>query len=272
MLNSNLNPYQRDELKARFQGAEPFPYVVWNDFLKPDFARECASAYPTYEEAKAQGQEFGALNERLKVQVCDPTKFKQPIFALHEELASPEFLAELEYISGIKLLLADPGLSGGGMHVMGGQGGRLDVHVDFNYQEDKDWHRRLNLLIYLNPVWEKEWGGAVELWDTEIKTCHESVSPFLNTCVIFETSDKSFHGVTPLVTPVGVTRNSFATYYYTSEAPPNWDGVKHSTIFRSRPNEKLRGHVLAPAEQAARRMRSVAHGIKKSLKGLVGKD
>jgi hypothetical protein len=267
----NLTPYERDELKTRFQGAQPFPHLVLNDFLLPAFAKECAAAYPSYEEAKSEGFEFGALNERLKVQVCDAEKFKPPVLALHKALSSPEFLADLEYISGIKSLIADPDLGGGGMHVMGGRGGRLDVHVDFNYIEEKSWHRRLNLLVYLNPGWDAAWGGAVELWDTDIKKCYESVPPLLNRCVIFETSEKSYHGVTPLSAPEGVTRNSFATYYYTAEAPPNWDGMKHSTIFRSRPDEKFRGHVLAPAEQAGRTLRSTADSLKKHLKGLIGK-
>jgi hypothetical protein len=266
-----LSPYQRDELRVRFQNAEPFPHLVLDELLVPSLANECAAAYPSYEEAKAMGFEFGALNERLKVQVCEAEKFKPPILALHRALSSPEFLADLEHISGINSLLADPSLAGGGMHVMGGQGGRLDVHVDFNYVEEKAWHRRLNLLVYLNPVWEVAWGGAVELWDTEIKKCYQSVPPLLNKCVIFETSDRSYHGVTHLAAPQGMTRNSFATYYYTREAPAGWDGVKHSTVFRSRPDEKFRGHVLAPAERAGEKLRSVAHSVKKGLKGLVGK-
>lgn len=261
-----ISPYDRDELKARFSHATPFPHMVLDTFLSPAWARECASSYPSYAEARTMGREFGAANERLKVQVCEYEKFKSPILALHRALASPEFLKDLEHISGIPNLLADPDLGGGGMHLMGGQGGRLDVHVDFNYVEEKKWHRRLNLLVYMNSEWHPEWGGAVELWDSTVTKCHRSVLPELNKCVLFETSDKSYHGVTPLAAPQGITRNSFAAYYYTVEPPPNWDGAMHSTVFKSRPDEKIRQHVLIPAQHLARSLRHGAHRLKRLVK------
>ena len=43
------------------------------------------------------------------------------------------------------------------MHLTG-PGGRLDVHVDFNFLPERKLHRRLNLLFYLNPVWEEASG------------------------------------------------------------------------------------------------------------------
>jgi hypothetical protein len=61
-------------------------------------------------------------------------------------------------------------------------------------------------------------------------------------------------------------RRSFAAYYYTREAPPGWDGSTHSTLFRSRPNEKIKGHGLMPLEQAGRRMRQAARNVKRPVK------
>ena len=43
------------------------------------------------------------------------------------------------------------------MHITG-PGGRLDVHVDFNFMEERQLHRRLNLLLYLNPTWNEIMG------------------------------------------------------------------------------------------------------------------
>ena len=82
----------------------------------------------------------------------------------------------LETITGIPKLLADATFEGGGMHVTG-PGGRLDVHVDFNYSHDIKQHRRLNILVYLNPDWKEEWGGQIELWDRNVSQCHHSFSP-----------------------------------------------------------------------------------------------
>ncbi len=137
------------------------------------------------------------------------------------------------------------------MH-MTGPHGRLDVHVDFNLL-DNVLFRRLNLLIYLNPEWDDRWGGQIELWDSDVKVCKASLSPALGRCLIFETSEISFHGVAPLKCPPDQVRRSFAVYYYTAEPPPNARGTElHSTIFRARPDERFRAHVLMPAERAKR--------------------
>src|SRR5262249_52450765 len=152
-------------------------------------------------------------------QITDTKLFPEPVARLNDALASPEFLADLSYITGIPGLLADSALAGGGIHVTG-PGGRLDVPVGFNYIEDRKLHRRLNLLLYLNPVWDEQWGGHIQLWDKDVSACEAAFVPALNRCVIFETSDLSFHGVTPVTSAAPYPRQSFATYYYTREAPP----------------------------------------------------
>jgi hypothetical protein len=122
------------------------------------------------------------------------------------------------------------------MH-MTGPGGRLDVHIDFNYVRDRKLYRRLNILIYLNERWDDSWGGQIELWDKDVSRCEVAVTPLLNRCVLFETSDISFHGVRPIASSPGRVRKSFAAYYYTHEPPPNWSGQDHSTVFKARPDE-----------------------------------
>jgi Rps23 Pro-64 3,4-dihydroxylase Tpa1-like proline 4-hydroxylase len=163
---------------------------------------------------------------------------------------------------------------GGGMHVTGPHG-RLDVHVDFNVIPQRRLHRRLNILVYLNPEWRDEWGGHVELWDRDVRRCYHSLKPRLNRCVVFETSETSFHGVSAVRCPEGIERRSFAAYYYTREPPPRWDGKMHSTIFRARPDERLREFVLMPAERLQRDLqaglRRVRRGLGRSVRRLVGR-
>jgi hypothetical protein len=155
------------------------------------------------------------------------------------------------------------------MHLTG-PGGRLDVHVDFNLIQDRKLYRRVNLLLYLNPVWEDTWGGHIQLWDRDVKRCRQSFVPKLNRCVIFETSDISFHGVVPVSPLAPYPRISFAAYYYTREAPANCDGEFHSTIFKARPEERLRGLVLMPAEKIQRSLVSGLRTVKRAAKGLLG--
>lgn len=246
---SIVRPYDIVALRDQFQSAEPYPHFVIDEFLEPAFAREVAASYPTYREAQGLGLEFDALNEKSKIQVTDSTKFPAAVAKLHEFLSSSRFLDDLSYITGIPRLLADAQLMGGGMH-MTGPGGRLDVHIDFNYDEKRAYHRRLNILIYLNENWESDWGGQLELWDRDVRQCHRVVEPQLNRCVVFETSEISFHGVRPIKRSAARVRQSFAAYYYTLEPPAGWTGTKHTTVFKSRPQEFVRGNVLMPMHRA----------------------
>src|SRR5262245_32385361 len=242
-----LLPLDREMLRQHYINARPFPFVKIETFLDPACAAEVAAAYPSLEDATTQGRTFNAVNERKKVQITNAELFPGAIARLNETLASPAFLSDLSYVTGIPDLIADEELVGGGMH-MTGPGGRLDVHVDFNYLESRRLHRRLNLLLYLNPVWEEVWGGHIQLWDKNVKQCRQEFPPVLGRCGIFEPSEISFHGVTPVTTAAPFPRISFAAYYYTRQAPPNWTGSVHSTVFKARPDEPLRRYVLMPAE------------------------
>jgi len=252
-----------------FVSAKPFPHIAIDRFLDAADARAIAEEYPTFEQAKALGFSFNAVNERKKIQITDSSRFTPHVKALSDFLASPAFLADLSALTGIPGLLADPALFGGGMH-MTGPHGRLDVHVDFN-RGDGGLYRRLNLLVYLNPDWDEAWGGQIELWDPSVTRCCVSLPPTLGRCVIFETSQISFHGVAPLRCPADHVRRSFATYYYTTAAPADGDVEMHGTLFRARPDEKLRGYVLMPAERITRGAAGAVRAVAGTGRRLAGK-
>lgn len=266
-----IRPLDVARLKTEFASARPFPFVKIDRFLDDAFADEVAAAYPSFAQAAAVGYEFKTVNERRKIQIPDSSVFPEPVKRLNEALASAEFLSALAEITQIPKLLADEALDGGGIHETGAQG-RLDVHVDFNYLRDRGLHRRLNLLLYLNPVWQDSWGGAIELWDQDVTVCHHSFAPALNRCVIFETSEISYHGVSAVTCPDDVVRKSFAAYYYTREAPSSWTGKYHSTKFRARPTEKAKGMVWMPAEKVVHVFTRAGTRLKKELKRLTARQ
>ena len=260
-----LNPVDRAALREQVRASKPVPNFAIDGFLKDDFAQRVAEAFPPYEQALAVGRSFQAVNEKGKVQVTDSSRFPAPIRELNDLLASREFLDLLSYALEIPELLADPQLVGGGMHQTAARG-HLDVHVDFNFLEERQWHRRANLLIFFNRDWRPEWGGEFELWDADVKVRHHAHLPIFNRCVVFETNEISYHGVTAVKCPEGLSRKSFAAYYYTREAPAHWNGVAHSTIFRARPDEVLKGNVMMPLENAKRKLMGTLQGIKNKLK------
>lgn len=266
MIADVINPFDTEVLRLQAEHAQPFPFFVLDNFLDAEFARQVEAAFPPFEQAQQMGRQFRAVNERRKVQITDSSLFPAPLLKLHEALASPGWRASLSQIMGIPKLIEDPDLVGGGIHETGPQG-HLDVHVDFNYIESRRLHRRLNILVYFNREWAPEWGGNIELWDRDVHHCHHSFSPQFNRCVVFETSEISYHGVSAVRCPADRVRKSFAGYYYTREAPRQWSGHAHSTVFKARPSEKLKGLVLMPAERAANNLRA---GVRRLQAGLFG--
>lgn len=138
----------------------------------------------------------------------------------------PPWLQFLERITGIPNLIPDPYFFGGGFHNIP-RGGFLKMHVDFNIHDKWRLDRRLNVLIFLNENWKPEWGGDLILGENaEVK-----IPPLFNTTVIFETTDKSWHGhPEPLTCPEGESRKSIALYYYT--ATNMYKDKPHTTIYK----------------------------------------
>lgn len=263
-IQDHLNPLDVESLRAQFADARPFPHFAVDGLLREDFAREIAAAYPPYAEAVRLGKSFQRVNETRKVQITEASRFPEPVQRLHRLLEHPDFLAILERITGIPRLLADPALTGGGMHVMG-PGARLDVHVDFNRLKGRELFRRLNILLFFNEGWQPGWGGQTELWDRDVRVRGQSYDPGFNRCVVFATSEISFHGVAPVASPPGRDRRSFAAYYYTREAPAGWAGEEHSTIFRARPDETFRRVALMPLDRVRRAVSRAARRVRHKL-------
>lgn len=265
-----INPIDRDALRTQFQNAKPVPWFKIDNFLKPQFAETCAAAFPTYDQVQKMGVTFTNINEKGKFQVVDSKLFPQPLKQLEEALNGREFLELMEYVTGMPNLLPDEKLVGGGLHATGARG-HLDVHLDFNMLKDRQLHRRLNILVYLNPGWKEDWGGEFELWDEEVQVRHHHFLPVFNRCVMFETNDVSFHGVNAVKCPPGEARKSFAAYYYTKEAPPHFSGEFHDTIFKARPDEKLKS-VMMPVEQTTKAVGKLfRRGAGKLKKAITGK-
>jgi hypothetical protein len=220
----------------QFAHREPFRHVVVDDFLAPEFATALWVEFPAFERGHAlneSGEPGGkAVVERIPAL---GGSFAQ----LDALIRSESFRDLIARITGIPALLYDPHYFGGGTHE-NRAGQDLDPHVDFNRHPLEDWHRRLNLIVYLNPEWDVAWGGALEL-HSDPRSAEDrvrSITPAFNRCVIFETTEWSWHGFTRIALPperAGLTRKSVALYFYTRQRPPEELAPAHSTIYVDRP-------------------------------------
>lgn len=219
------------ELADTYRSASPFPHVVIDDFLDPELLRPIVRSYPS-SEGKAF---FDRDQERLKYQYHPSESRSALVRNLLAELNGQAFLAFLSEMTGIDGLVSDPYYSGGGLHETK-RGGHLGVHADFNIHDKMKLERRLNLLVYLNEDWAEEYGGNLELWDRDMRSCQVKVAPVIGRAVIFSTTLDSYHGhPDPLSCPPDRTRQSIATYYYTAFEQGVAAVPERSTNFKVRP-------------------------------------
>lgn len=237
------------ELAPAYPTAEPFPHAVIEDFLPDDSLRRALGAWPlldglsgvrrlTLQDAR------GRTVQAHKAGFSDELQLAPELRQLIHELNSGPFLQCLESLTGIRGLIPDPHLRGGGLHEYA-PGAVLAVHADFHRHAELALDRRLNLLLFLNERWDPAWGGALELWTRDMGRCVRRVPPLANTCVVFSTTSHSYHGMPdPLACPPGVTRRSLAFYYYSNGRPaheisdPKAIDDPHETLWQERPAER----------------------------------
>ncbi len=231
MLNPAL--FTETAIEARreeFENALPYRHLVIDNFLTPEGADSLNKNFPTVEELKTH---WRSLNEN-KAEGSDFNKFHESFRKLKEDVFSEKMYNWITQVTGIEDVFITDDSMGAGLH-QGSDGSFLNIHINFNFHHKKNVHRRLNLLIYLEPDWKEEYGGYLELWNADMTNCDKKVAPSYNRCVIFETNEISYHGYGKISLPEGKTRKSFFTYFYTNE----WaEAVPyHDTIFKARPEE-----------------------------------
>ena len=258
LLSPDLWPLAA-ELAKTYRDNAPIPHIQITKFLDPAVAQAAAGEFPSPD--KTFWIHYKHYNEN-KVGLTKKEIFPPVLRAIAEQLNSPQFMSWLSELTGIRGLVADPSLHGGGLHQCG-RGGFLNLHTDFStHYYNRDWRRRVNLIVYLNPDWKADWGGALEFWDRKLGACVAEYSPLLNHAVIFNTDNNALHGFPdPLRCPENVCRKSIAFYYYTPEE--NSRPTARPTDYQARPGDGLKKRAFIWLDK-------VAVGAYSRAKGKVG--
>ena len=201
-------------LSRQFHEAEPFNYVVIDNFFEDEVADAILAEFPEYDSSIWHVYSNAIENKKT----CnDWNKFPSMTYAVFNRLNSKEFLSKLNYLTN-ETLYSDPGLHGGGWH-MHSRGGKLNVHLDYDIHPKLNLQRKLNLIVYMTKDWDPAWGGGLEFWSHDEnldapKECVVRVENKFNRAVIFDTTQNSWHGLPePLNCPADKYRRSLATYY-----------------------------------------------------------
>ena len=243
-----------DALRDEYQAAKPFRHLCLDGVLQPAMAERLRAEFPPFDRERARN-EMGEVGG--KAVYTDLPSLGPAYREFYAYMRSPVFLGAMSRMLGIPDLLFDPAMYGGGTHEnLDGQ--ELDPHIDFNYDPVRKWHRRLNLLIYLNTEWELEWGGGIELHSDPRDWEHDQIKTFncvFNRGVIFETNEHSWHGFPRIRLPEGkrkLSRKCISVYLYTKHRPKEEVAPPHGTFYVQRPVPAriAPGHMLTAEDVA----------------------
>jgi hypothetical protein len=232
---SIVNPHVLAKTQAwheQFASAAPFRHVIIDDFLAPAFADALLAQFPDFEKGNYIGDD-GRPGGKSTV---DRVRGLGDAYRdLDDVIQTREFLDVVGAITGIPGLIYDPFYLGGGTHE-NRHGQALKAHIDFNYHPSERWHRRLNLIVYLNHEWEEAWGGMFDLYRDPYADPSPTVrvAPLFNRCVIFETNERSWHGFDGISLPEdkrSLSRKSVALYFYSTDRPTEETAGRHTTHY-----------------------------------------
>jgi len=205
-----------------FLSARPFPHAALDNVLRPEVLRRVQAVFPGPAWPQWVPVEHEMQPGKRTCAAC--AEFPPLLARLACEFGSSWFLRQLETLTGIEGLLADPHLYGGGLHATA-PGGWVAPHADFIHGQNNGLVRRLSVILYIGPGGEGD-GGVLSLWTAGKRAC--SLPPRPNSIALFRVGKDAVHGVEPVT---GTTaRQSLAMFYYTAapdavlvnDAPADW--------------------------------------------------
>jgi len=196
----------------------PFDHWIIEDFLDTQDAKDVSKEFIDYESTEDIVRYKGWIGEKS---TCNSwNRFPALTYKIFSNLLSLDFVSHLSAVTGVTPLYPDIGLHGGGWH-MSGKGGSLAMHLDYSIHPKLNLQRKLNLILYLEEDYNPQWGGSLQLWSHDKEKSKplnkiKEVEPLFNRAILFDTTQKSWHGFPESINPPeGKLRKSFAVYYLT---------------------------------------------------------
>lgn len=161
---------------------------------------------------------------------------EETLYAFQDE----RIVSVISEICEIENCFPDPKLYAGGISLMK-KNQFLNPHLDNSHDKERQNWRVLNLLFYVTPDWEKDFGGNLELWPLGLKKEPITITSKFNRLAVMATHNDSLHSVSPVT--VDRYRCCVSNYYFSNTPLINTDSF-HVTSFRGRPDAKLTDWML----------------------------
>ena len=235
----NSKCHSLEEFSQVFRSNAPFPYVVLDNFLLPEFFAMISS------ENKQQHGEVVGKNFETSL---EDKKWISRNSDLPEHISKlVEALNDTQWINCLKKLTGIDSLSGtrfgntelANYHEMQ-PGGFLAPHVDHGSEPKTGRPHVLNIITYLSNEWQDEYGGSTLFYDQKGEKIVSQVAYRPNRAVIFLHTPYSFHCVERIKPSLTSIRKSLYVDYYSESFDPyknlnlpfpsNW--FDHPTTFK----------------------------------------
>ena len=226
-----------NSVKEESYFSDPYQHLIIDNVFDKKFTSALSDAFPNIKGSSWEHSNDKGIEIKSRSNWDSEFDIPDEILPAIRIFNSSYILNAMSKKLKIPKLVPDPYFSGGGLNLTE-KGGLLDVHVDGNYHDATGLNRRVNLLLYLNEGWKESWGGEFGVYDDNGEKLVKAIAPIFNRCVIFDTHDKSFHGIpNPINFPHESPRKSIILYYYTAEKRPSSQNVikePHSALWRSK--------------------------------------
>ena len=235
-----INPINIKDIRSSFNDPKkPYRYVVINNFLNTEICDKFLESYPDLNDKlwyRFRDTFHGEDNvfEKGMMGISNIEQLPSMCLEIINTLNSNEFLDILRSITGLEGLTNDTHNNIGqwaGIRAML-PGSYQSIHSDARKHPHLGTEKRITLVGYLNKNWKEEHGGYTEIWNDNMTKCIDKVAPLFNSVLIFENTEKSYHGVPE----VNEYRKTFLTSYLLDTKSFNENRPK--ARFVKRPNEK----------------------------------
>ena len=123
----------------------PFDYFVIDNFLEDSHARTLSNEFIPFES----DHWFDYDNPlEIKKTLNNWYHFPETTYRFFSYLNSNSFVDKIQEITNVNKLYADIGLHGAGWHIHG-NGGKLNVHLDYSIHPKLKLQRKYNLILFI---------------------------------------------------------------------------------------------------------------------------
>ena len=244
-----------EQLKNQFQNdISSIRSFYLDDLLPEEITNQIHQVFPKPEQMVLKRSIREDKYVAAQMNLYNPL-LEEIIFAFQDE----RIVQKVGEICGIDNPIPDENLYAGGISMMG-NGQFLNPHLDNSHDKDRNLWRVLNLLFYVTPNWEEEYGGNLELWPEGMNNKQITIHSKFNRLAVMETHNDSLHSVSPVV--FEGYRCCVSNYYF-SDKPMRKEDTFHVTSFRGRPENKITDLVLRFDAQLRMMVRKI---FKKGIK------